>query len=670
MATTKNARRGARNVEKVSGAQKAKAIKRLLGYVFKYYPWQFALVILFVLLSSLGGVMGSYFVGNILIDSYIKGSINYFDPSTSAWVNNFNNGVINTPTTGLFKGIPFGYGILILVGCYALAIFSSYFYNVLMSIIGQGVQKKIRDELYNHMQDLPVSYFDRRTHGDIMSIYTNDVDALREMLSRSLPMVAQSLVTMVVCLVIMLCTDLILTAIVIVFALAMFFLTKYYTKMSSRYFIEQQIVLGQMNGYIEEMTSGQRVIKVFNHEEQNIADFRKHNEAYFENSMKANRFANVLMPTVNQLGNVQYAILALAGSLMILGGVPSISLTGTAAFTVGVVVSFLLYSKTFVQPIGQVSQQLNVMALAIAGASRIFEMIDEPSETDEGYVELCNAKEGPDGNPVEVPERTGMWAWKHPHRDETPTTYTWLKGKITFDHVDFAYIPGKTVLHDITLYAYPGQKVAFVGPTGAGKTTITNLINRFYDLEDGKVRYDDININKIKKADLRRSLGIVLQDTKLFTGTVKENIKFGNLDATDEEVVNAAKLANADEFIRHLPNGYDTLLTNGGTSLSQGQRQLLAIARAAVANPPVMILDEATSSIDSRTEALVQKGMDAIMKGRTVFVIAHRLSTIKNSDVIMVIDHGRIIERGSHEELLAKKGKYYQLYTGNAIAEQ
>ncbi len=664
MATT----RKMRNPARVSGQVKTATIKRLLGYVFKNYPLQFALVLLFVFLSSLGSVIGSYFVGNILVDTYIKGSIDYIDATSGAIVNNFNNGLINTPTTGLFAGIPFGYAILMLVGCYVVSVASSYFYNVLMSVIGQGVQKKIRDQLYDHMQELPISYFDRRTHGDIMSIYTNDVDALREMLSRSLPMVAQSIVTMAVCLVMMLVTDLILTAVVVVFAVMMFLITKYYTKMSSRYFVRQQEELGKMNGYIEELTSGQRVVKVFNYEERNIANFREHNERYFENSMKANRFASVLMPTVNQLGNMQYAILALAGALMIVNNVPSWTILGSSAFTVGVVVSFLMYSKTFVQPIGQVSQQLNVMALAVAGASRIFEMIDVPKEVDNGYVELCNAKMGPDGNPIETSEKTKMWAWKHPHSEDGSVTYTWLKGKITFDDVDFAYIPGKTVLHDVSLWAKPGQKVAFVGPTGAGKTTITNLINRFYDIEDGKVRYDDININKIKKADLRRSLGIVLQDTKLFTGTVKDNIRYGNLDATDEEIVAAAKLANADDFIMHLPNGYDTMLTNGGASLSQGQRQLLAIARAAVADPPVMILDEATSSIDSRTEALVQKGMDAIMKGRTVFVIAHRLSTIKNSDVIMVIDKGAIIERGSHEELLAKKGKYYQLYTGNAIA--
>lgn len=669
MAITKTpSRKGARNVTPVSGQAKLKAIGRLLGYVFKYYPLQFACVLLLVLMASLGGVLGSYFVGNVLVDGYIKGSIDYFDVASGLWVKNWN-GSINPPTSGLFAGVPFGFGILLLVGIYIVAVLSSYFYNMLMLVIGQGVQKKIRDELFNHMQDLPISYFDRRTHGDIMSVYTNDVDALREMLARALPMVAQSLVTMVVCFIMMLLTDLLLTGVVIIFALLMFFFTRYFTKLSGRYFMGQQKELGKMNGYIEEMTSGQRVIKVFNYENRNIAGFKEHNDAYYQNSMKANGSANVLMPAVNQLGNMQYAILALTGALMIIGGLKSVSLQGINPFTIGLVVSFLLYSKSFVQPIGQVSQQLNVMALAVAGASRIFEMIDAPREKDDGYVELCRAEEGPDGEPVEVSHYTGRWAWKHPHKDGGKTSYVWLRGKVTFDHVDFSYIPGKEVLHDISLWAKPGQKVAFVGPTGAGKTTIANLINRFYDIEDGKIRYDDININKIRKSDLRRSLGIVLQDTKLFTGTVKENIRFGNLYATDEQVVEAAKLANADEFIRLLPKGYDTMLTNGGASLSQGQRQLIAIARAAIANPPAMILDEATSSIDSRTEALVQEGMDAIMKGRTVFVIAHRLSTIKNSDVIMVIDHGEIIERGSHEELLAKKGKYYQLYTGNAIAE-
>jgi len=645
--------------EKVSGKAKMAAIGRLLGYVFKYYPWQFALVLVFVFLASVGSVVGSYFVGNVLVDGYITNSIGQ----------NFTDGLIHAPTEGLFAGVPFGVAIIILASVYLISIVSSYLYNVLMAVIGQGVQKKIRDELYNHMQDLPISYFDSRTRGDIMSIYTNDVDALREMLSRCLPMVAQSLVTMVVCLIMMLMTDLILTGVVVLFAALMFFITRYYTKMSSRYFVEQQEVLGKMNGYIEEMIGGQKVVKVFNYEKRNIAGFKIHNDTYCDDATKANKFANILMPTVNQLGNLQYAVLALIGSLMILGGVSSVSLTGVSTFTIGLIVSFLMYSKTFVQPIGMVSQQLNVMALAIAGSTRIFGMIDEPVEQDNGYVELCNATPNERGEPMEASEYTGRWAWKHPHQDGT-VSYKWLEGKVTFDGVDFSYVPGKQILHDISLWATPGQKVAFVGPTGAGKTTIANLINRFYDIEDGKIRYDDININKIKKSDLRRSLGVVLQDTKLFTGTVKDNIRFGNLYATDEEIIRAAKLANADEFIRLLPNGYDTMLTAGGASLSQGQRQLIAIARAAVANPPAMILDEATSSIDSRTEALVQEGMDAIMKGRTVFVIAHRLSTIKNSDVIMVIDHGHIIERGTHDDLLAKQGKYYQLYTGNAIAEQ
>jgi ATP-binding cassette subfamily B protein len=555
----------------------------------------------------------------------------------------------------------------------AVGTIALYVYNILMSIIGQGVQRRIRDELYDHMQDLPISYFDRRGRGDIMSVYTNDVDALREMLSRALPMVANSIVTMVACFVMMLLTDLMLTGVVIGVSLLIFFIIIYFTKMASRFFIAQQIELGKMNGYIEEMVNGQRVVKVFNYEKRNIEGFKKHNEQFFNYSVKANRFANLLMPTVNQVGNIQYVLIALIGSLAVFNHLDGVSLMGTFTYgiaTVGTIVSFLMYSKAFVQPIGNVSQQLNIIALALAGATRIFEIIDAPAETDDGYVELVNAKEDENGNPVECAERTGKWAWKHPHTDGSPTTYTWLRGKITFNDVDFAYIPGKTVLHNISMYAEEGQKIAFVGPTGSGKTTITNLINRFYDIEDGKVRYDDININKIKKKDLRRSLGVVLQETKLFTGTVMENIRFGNLEATDEEVIAAAKLANAHNFITHLPDGYNTLLHSGGSSLSQGQRQLIAIARAAVANPPVMILDEATSSIDSRTESLVQEGMDAIMKGRTVFVIAHRLSTIKNSDVIMVLQDGRIIERGSHDQLLAEKGKYYQLYTGNEIANK
>lgn len=655
------ATKGARNMNMVSGKARNAAVRRLLSYVFKYYPAQFVIVLVCVLLSSFTSVAAAYFTGNILVNEYLMPSLNAGSLD------------ILTPTSGAFAGVPFGGAIAMMAAILALGTIALYVYNILMSIIGQGVQKRIRDELYDHMQDLPISYFDRRGRGDIMSVYTNDVDALREMLSRALPMMASSIVTMIACLVMMLITDLMLTGVVILMALVIFFILIYFTKMASRFFIAQQIELGKMNGYIEEMVNGQRVVKVFNYEKRNIAGFKKHNEQFFNYSVKANRFANFLMPTVNQVGNLQYVLIALIGSIAVFNQWTGASLLGTFTYgiaTVGTIVSFLMYSKSFVQPIGNVSQQLNIIALALAGATRIFEIIDAPVETDDGYVELVNAKEDENGNPVECAERTGKWAWKHPHTDGSPTTYTWLKGKITFNDVDFAYIPGKTVLHNISMYAEEGQKIAFVGPTGSGKTTITNLINRFYDIEDGKVRYDDININKIKKKDLRRSLGVVLQETKLFTGTVMENIRFGNLEATDEEVIAAAKLANAHNFITHLPDGYNTLLHSGGASLSQGQRQLIAIARAAVANPPVMILDEATSSIDSRTESLVQEGMDAIMKGRTVFVIAHRLSTIKNSDVIMVLQDGRIIERGSHDQLLAEKGKYYQLYTGNEIANK
>ena len=654
------ATKGARNMNMVSGKARNAAIRRLLSYVFKYYPVQFIVVLICVLLSSFTNVAGGFFTGTVVVNEYIMPSL---DSGSLE---------IRTPTSGAFAGIPFGGAIAIMASILAVGTIALYVYNILMSIIGQGVQRRIRDELYDHMQDLPISYFDRRGRGDIMSVYTNDVDALREMLSRALPMVANSIVTMVACFVMMLLTDLMLTGVVLGVSLLIFFIIIYFTKMASRFFIAQQIELGKMNGYIEEMVNGQRVVKVFNYEKRNIEGFKKHNEQFFNYSVKANRFANLLMPTVNQVGNIQYVLIALIGSLAVFNHLNGVSLLGTFTYgiaTVGTIVSFLMYSKAFVQPIGNVSQQLNIIALALAGATRIFEIIDAPVETDDGYVELVNAKEDENGNPVECVERTGKWAWKHPHTDGSPTTYTWLRGKITFNDVDFAYIPGKTVLHNISMYAEEGQKIAFVGPTGSGKTTITNLINRFYDIEDGKVRYDDININKIKKKDLRRSLGVVLQETKLFTGTVMENIRFGNLEATDEEVIAAAKLANAHNFITHLPDGYNTLLHSGGASLSQGQRQLIAIARAAVANPPVMILDEATSSIDSRTESLVQEGMDAIMKGRTVFVIAHRLSTIKNSDVIMVLQDGRIIERGNHEQLLAEKGKYYQLYTGNEIAK-
>lgn len=646
------------------------AFARLFKMIWKYYPGYFVLVIISTLIVSFASVANSYFVGNILVDQFIQPALDKFAMSNP--LGTFGNAYKIMTTEITVFNLHFFEMIGVMIGIFALGVLASYSYNFFMAYIAQGLQKRIRDEMFAHMEDLPVSYFDKHTHGDIMSVYTNDVDSLREMLARSIPMMLSSLMAMIACFVIMLMTDLYLMAVVLLFATMMFMLTKFFASHSGRHFVQQQIQLGKTNGYVEEMVAGQKVVKVFNYEERNIEGFTKVNDALYEESVKANRYANTLMPTVNQLGNVQYALLALLGGLFVVNGIQGYTLLPpfVHTYSIGIIISFLLYSKSFVQPIGQMAQQLNTVTMALAGASRIFAIIDEPAEIDEGYVELVNAKEDENGNPVEVKERTGKWAWKHPHTDGSETTYTWLKGKINVNHVDFGYTPDKIVLHDITVYAEPGQKVAFVGPTGAGKTTITNLLNRFYDIADGKIRYDDININKIKKADLRRSLGMVFQDTKLFTGTVMENIRYGKLDATDEEVYAAAKLANADTFINQLPDGYNTVLKNGGSSLSQGQRQLLAIARAAIANPPVLILDEATSSIDSRTEAMVTKGMDAIMEGRTVFVIAHRLSTIKNSDVIMVLDHGHIIERGSHDDLLAQKGKYYQLYTGNAIQQQ
>lgn len=646
------------------------AFARLFKMIWKYYPGYFILVIISTLIVSFASVANSYFVGNILVDQFIQPALDKFAMSNP--LGTFGNAYQIMTTEITVFNLHFFEMIGVMIGIFALGVLASYSYNFFMAYIAQGLQKRIRDEMFAHMEDLPVSYFDKHTHGDIMSVYTNDVDSLREMLARSIPMMLSSLMAMIACFMIMLMTDLYLMAVVLLFATMMFMLTKFFASHSGRHFVQQQIQLGKTNGYVEEMVAGQKVVKVFNYEERNIEGFTKVNDALYEESVKANRYANTLMPTVNQLGNVQYALLALLGGLFVVNGIQGYTLLPpfVHTYSIGIIISFLLYSKSFVQPIGQMAQQLNTVTMALAGASRIFAIIDEPAEIDEGYVELVNAKEDENGNPVEVKERTGKWAWKHPHTDGSETTYTWLKGKINVNHVDFGYTPDKIVLHDITVYAEPGQKVAFVGPTGAGKTTITNLLNRFYDIADGKIRYDDININKIKKADLRRSLGMVFQDTKLFTGTVMENIRYGKLDATDEEVYAAAKLANADTFINQLPDGYNTVLKNGGTSLSQGQRQLLAIARAAIANPPVLILDEATSSIDSRTEAMVTKGMDAIMEGRTVFVIAHRLSTIKNSDVIMVLDHGHIIERGSHDDLLAQKGKYYQLYTGNAIQQQ
>ncbi len=636
----------------VKKGTKRGAIRRLLSYVFKYYKWQFFGVVVLVLLNAACTAIGSYFVGSIVVDQFVL--------DANKQIRTYESFMSIT-----FFGLHFYEVIIVMSAIYVVGLLSLYFYNYLMSSVGQGVQKRIRDSLFEKMENLPISYFDSRTNGDIMSIYSNDVDTLREMLSRALPMAVSAFATMIIYFVIMIFTDVYMTLVVLAFAALIIFISRYYTKMSAKYFVAQQKSLGKANGYIEENTSGQRVVKVFNHEQANVDGFDALNEELRINGTTANRYANVLMPTVNQLGNLQYVLIGLLGGIATHFQINSISVLGAHEMTIGIVVSFLLYSKGFSQPIGQIGQQLNIIALALAGASRIFDMMDEKPEEDQGYVELVNAKEDESGNPIECKEFTAKWAWKHTHTDGSGTEYKWLKGDIQMEDVNFGYTEDKIVLHDINLYAKPGQKVAFVGATGAGKTTITNLLTRFYDIQSGKIRYDGINITKIKKADLRSSLGMVLQDTKLFTGTVRENIRFGNLNATDEEIENAAKLANADSFIRLLPNGYDTMLTAGGASLSQGQRQLLAIARAAVANPPVLILDEATSSIDSRTEKMVQDGMDAIMKGRTIFVIAHRLSTIQNADVIMVLESGRIVERGNHESLLAKKGIYSNLYNGS-----
>ena len=606
-------------------------VKRLMSYI-GHYKLRFAAVLICIVVNALAMVSCSLYL-QTLIDSYITPLLQAATPDFAP----------------LFRSI-------LIMGCiYAVGILACLFYNRTMVSIAQGTLKRIRDEMFEHMQTLPIRYFDTHTHGDIMSHYTNDTDTLRQMLAQSIPQMFSSLITIISVFFAMLFTSWQLTIFVLCFVFIMLQVTGRVAGKSGYYFIRQQKALGDVNGYIEEMINGQKVIKVFCHEEKAKEIFDQKNEELCKDASAANSFANILMPIMGNLGNLQYVLLATIGGTMALGG--------AGGMTVGTIASFLQLSRSFMNPISQISNQLNMVVMALAGAERIFKLMDEEPEVDEGYVTLVNAKYDENGELTESKERTGLWAWKHPHGDGT-LTYTKMRGEVRFYDVDFGYNEEKIVLHNISLYAEPGQKVAFVGSTGAGKTTITNLINRFYDLADGKIRYDDININKIKKADLRRSLGVVLQETNLFTGTIMENIRYGKLDATDEEVYAAAKLANADDFIRLLPNGYDTVITGNGGSLSQGQRQLIAIARAAVADPPVMILDEATSSIDTRTEAIVQRGLDALMKGRTVFVIAHRLSTVRNSDVIMVLEQGRIIERGSHDKLIAEKGKYYQLYTG------
>ena len=618
---------------KRSPVNRSHTVRRLMSYVGRGYGLRFLLVLVCILVSAIASVSGSLFLGS-LIDDYITPLLAMDNPVFD----------------GLLRAI-------IMMGClYVTGALCALAYNRIMVTISQGVQKKIRDDLFGHMQSLPIKYFDTHAHGDVMSVYTNDVDTLRQMFSQSIPQVINSLMMIVVAFVGMLTTDLLLTGVVILCIVVMLCVTRVLAGRSGRYFIRQQVKLGDLNGYIEEMINGQKVVKVFCHEKEAQEGFDRVNDALCESADKANKYANILMPILINIGNIQYVIVAMAGGALALSGVgPGI--------TLGVIATFLQLSKSLTNPISQISQQLNSVVMALAGAQRIFDLMDEPVEEDHGKVTLVNVNFDKEGNLHETDQRTNIWAWKVPQEDGS-YAYTKLAGDVRFDHVDFAYEEGKTILHDISLFAKPGQKLAFVGATGAGKTTITNLINRFYDIADGKIHYDGISINDIHKPDLRRSLGIVLQDTNLFTGTVRENIRYGNLSATDEEVEAAAVLANADDFIRRLPQGYDTMLTGNGANLSQGQRQLIAIARAAVADPPVMILDEATSSIDTRTEAIVQQGMDALMSGRTVFVIAHRLSTVRNSDAIMVLDHGRIVERGSHEDLIAQHGLYYQLYTG------
>lgn len=620
-----------------------KTLKRLLTYM-KPYRGTMIVVTICILLSAVAGAVSSMFL-QTLIDSYIVPLLGMGEPVF----------------TGLIRTL------IVLAVIYLIGTLSTLFYNRLMVTIAQGTLKTIRDEMFEKMQKLPIRFFDSHTCGDIMSLYTNDTDTLRQLIAQSMGQLISSAFTIVAVFFCMLYTSIGLTVVVCLALFLVMLPVKKLTMKIGGYFMAQQKSLADLNGYVEEMVNGQKVIKVFCHEQQNYQGLTQRNRIWAHNAENANGLANGMMPLMNAVGYLQYVIVAILGGYMAVAGLPNLSLTGIGTLSLGMIASFLTLSRNFTNPITQISNQFNSIVMALAGAERIFAFMDEQPETDDGYVTLVNAREVK-GQLVETAARTGLWAWKHPHGDGT-ITYTKLEGRVVFDHVDFGYTPEKEVLHDITLYAEPGQKIAFVGATGAGKTTITNLINRFYDIQDGKIRYDDININKIRKADLRRSLGMVLQDTHLFTGTVLDNIRYGRLDATDAACMEAAKLANADEFIRKLPDGYNTMLTGDGANLSQGQRQLLSIARAAVADPPALILDEATSSIDTRTETLVQRGMDALMKGRTTFVIAHRLSTVKNSDCIMVLEQGRIIERGTHDQLIAQKGKYYTLYTGNAIGE-